>query len=55
MKVPMKSDNTKEYLAFISYRHTDIEWAEWLQNKLAFYRNMWEPVLVKKARCSNDF
>lgn len=31
-------NNSKEYLAFISYRHTDIKWAEWLQNKLEFYR-----------------
>lgn len=33
----MDTNDKKEYLAFISYRHTDIEWAAWLQNKLEFY------------------
>ena len=27
-----------EYLAFISYRRTDSEWAEWLQKKIEFYK-----------------
>lgn len=28
----------EEYIAFISYRRTDSQWGEWLQNKLEFYK-----------------
>lgn len=34
----MNQVQEKEYLAFISYKHEDIKWAEWLQNKLEYYR-----------------
>lgn len=33
-----KLQGKKEYLAFISYKREDVEWAEWLQNKLEFYK-----------------
>lgn len=31
-------ENTKEYIAFISYQRKDEEWAEWLQHQLEHYR-----------------
>lgn len=34
----MESNQEKQWLAFISYSHTDIKWAEWLQHKLEFYK-----------------
>jgi hypothetical protein len=27
-----------EYYAFISYKHEDVKWAKWLQNKLISYK-----------------
>ena len=35
----------EEYIAFISYRRTDSKWAEWIQNKLEFYKL---PTFVKE-------
>lgn len=34
----MESIQAKQWLAFISYSHVDIKWAEWLQQKLEFYK-----------------
>lgn len=34
----MEGNQTKQWLAFISYSHVDIKWAEWLQQKLEFYK-----------------
>lgn len=34
----MENGQGKKWLAFISYSHVDIKWAEWLQQKLEFYK-----------------
>ena len=31
-------DYKYDWLAFISYKHDDIEWAKWLQDKLEKYK-----------------
>ena len=32
------ADKRYEYIAFISYKHEDMRWAKWLQNRLETYR-----------------
>ena len=38
-------ESIKEYIAFISYNREDSDWAEWLQNKLEYYKL---PTFVKE-------